>query len=274
MTPADQIERAARFHALHRRGAPLVLPNAWDGASARIFAVAGFPAIGTTSAGLAWSLGFADGERLPLDLLVETVARLAALVDVPLTVDIERGYGSTPEAVVGLVRRLLAVGAVGINIEDGSEPPEALCRKIEALRTLDTETGIAQFINARTDVYFRSPLSGAARQAEAIRRLRQFADAGADGVFAPGLADLDEITRVAEALPLPLNIYAGDGVPAVAALAAAGVARLSVGCGPMQATLALTRRIAESLRDAGTYETFTTDAFPKGEADRLFVPAG
>ncbi|MGH7785360.1 MAG: isocitrate lyase/PEP mutase family protein, partial [Candidatus Binatia bacterium] len=240
MTPADQIERATTFRALHRRGTPLVLPNAWDGVSARLFAVAGFPALGTTSAGLAWSLGYADGEHVPLDLLVDTVARLAALVDVPLTVDIERGYGATPEAVVGLVRRLLAVGAVGINIEDGSAPPEVLARTIAALRTLDTETGVALFVNARTDVYFRSPLSGAARLAEAVRRLRLFADAGADGVFAPGLADLDEIAQLAGAVPLPLNIYAGDGVPAVAALAAAGVARLSVGCGPMQATLALT----------------------------------
>ena len=274
MPPADQSERATQFRALHRRGAPLVLPNAWDGASARIFAVAGFPAIGTTSAGLAWSLGYADGERVPLDLLVDTVARLVALVDVPLTVDIERGYGATPEAVAGLGRRLLAVGAVGINIEDGSEPPEALCRKIEALRALDTETGVALFINARTDTYFRSPLSGAARHAEAVRRLRLFADAGADGLFAPGLADLAEITELAKAVPLPLNIYAWSGVPAVAALADAGVARLSIGCGPMQATLALTRRIAESLRDQGTYDAFTATALPKGEVDQLFVPAG
>jgi 2-methylisocitrate lyase-like PEP mutase family enzyme len=270
MPTSSQAERATRFGALHRPGTPFVLANAWDAASARIFAEAGFPAIGTTSAGVAWSLGFADKERLPVDLLLAAVNRMAAVIAVPLSVDIERGYGHEPGEVAAVVRQLIAAGAVGVNIEDGTDPPDVLCRKIEALRSLASETGVRLFINARTDLYLRGDLRGAERCAEATRRLTRYAEAGADGAFAPGLADLAEIAQIASAVPRPLNIYAGAGVPAVSALAAAGVARISVGCGPMQATLGLTRRIAEELLQSGTYTLFTDGAIPSGEMNKLF----
>ena len=269
MSTTSQQERAARFRALHRPGTPFVLANAWDAASALIFAHAGCPALGTTSAGLAWSLGFADNQQLPVDLLVDAVARIAAVIDVPLTADIERGYANEPGEVAAVVRRLVRAGAIGVNIEDGSDPPDLLCRKIEALRRLAAEMEVPLFINARTDLYFRGDLKGAERCAEVARRFLRYAAAGADGVFAPGLADLAEIAQISGAVPHPLNIYAGAGVPTVPALAAAGVARVSVGCGPMQATLGLVRRIAAELLQGGTYGLFTDGAISPGEMNTL-----
>ena len=269
-TPAQQREQAERFHALHRPGAMLVLANAWDVASARSFERAGFPAVGTSSAALAWSLGRRDGQHLDRRELVEAVARICRAVAVPVTVDVERGFGATVEEVCATVGALADVGAVGVNIEDGMAEPEVLAERLGVLRAAAARRGVPLFVNARTDVYLRGSGDAASRFADAVRRLRAYADAGADGVFAPGLADIDEIARVVRAVPRPLNVYAGPGVPSVPELAAAGVRRLSVGCGPMQAVLGLTRRIAEELLTTGTYATMTEGALSYGEANELF----
>jgi 2-methylisocitrate lyase-like PEP mutase family enzyme len=271
MTTARQREQAIRFRALHRPGTPLVLANAWDVASARVFALAGAPALGTTSAGVAWSLGFPDGQQLPVPLLVEASARIARAIDVPLTVDVEAGWGDGPGAVREVVRAVVEAGAVGVNVEDGSAAPEVLVEKIGALRELAGSLDLPLFVNARTDLYLRPLVAADERLPEAERRLGRYAAAGADGLFVPGIADPEEIARLARTLPRPLNVYAFRGVPPVRELARLGVGRVSVGCGPMQATLGLARRIAVELFEGGTYEHMAEGALSVGEANHLFV---
>ncbi|HEV7735403.1 MAG TPA: isocitrate lyase/phosphoenolpyruvate mutase family protein [Candidatus Binatia bacterium] len=259
-------DRAATFRALHRPGAPLVLVNAWDAASACVFAEAGAPAIATSSAALAWSLGYADGQHLPLPLLVETVARIVRVVDVPVSVDLEAGYGATPDAVCAAVRQVVDAGGIGINIEDGDGDPTVLAAKIAAIRALE----LPLFVNARCDVFLRGLGAPEGRLAEAERRGRQYAAAGADGIFVPALLDLDAVAHLARALPRPLNVLAWSGAPSVPDFAAAGVARVSVGCSPMQATLGLARRMAKELLGAGTYAAMG-DGLSVGEVNGLFA---
>ncbi len=280
MTSEVQRDRAQAFRQLHQRGRILVLPNAWDAASARIFELEGFPAIGTTSAGMAWSLGFPDGERLPLALLVQGVRRIVEAVEVPVSVDIERGYGEGPEEVREALRLVIEAGAVGINIEDGVSggsgklaEPDVLVRRISAIRRLATEMDVSLFINARTDVYFVPGMDAGSRLEEAARRLALYTGAGADGLFVPGLTRPEEIARLVQGCDRPLNLYAGPGVPAAKELEELGVARVSVGCGPMQASLALTRRIARELLQAGTYTAFTEDSLSYSDANGMFGAA-
>ena len=243
MTPAKTQQQAETLHRLHAAGKPLVLVNAWDAVSARLIEEAGASAIATTSAGMAWSLGYADGEQLPAEELLAACARIRRVVRLPLTVDLERGYGRNVNEVVGLVRALLDLGVVGINIEDGREDgqlvsPQGLCDRIAAIRALATERKVRFFVNARTDAYFAQKLDPARRFDEARERARLFASAGADGIFVPGMDQLEEIARFARAIPLPFNVYAGyPGVPKLEALAAAGVRRVSLGCGPLQSAL-------------------------------------
>lgn len=260
-------DRAVTFRALHRAGTPLVLVNAWDAASARVVAAAGAPAIATSSAAVAWSLGYADGQHLPLSLLVETAARIVRVVDVPVTVDLEKGYGATPDAVCDAVRRVADIGGIGINIEDGGDDPAVLAAKITAIRAL----GLPLFVNARCDVYLRGIGATEGRLAEAERRGLLYASAGADGLFVPGLLDLDALSHLVRAVPLPLNVLAWPGAPSVPDFAAAGVARVSVGCGPMQAVLGLARRMAEELLGAGTYAAMRGGP-SVGEVNALFTP--
>jgi 2-methylisocitrate lyase-like PEP mutase family enzyme len=278
MTTADQVQRAKVFHTLHRQGEILVLVNAWDAASARVFELAGCPAVATTSAGLAWSLGYPDGERLPREDLVRAVAQICRVVTRPVSVDIERGFGRTASEACMTVKALIEVGAIGINIEDGTDdsgrtlaPPAELVEKIEAIRALAKVSGLPLFINARTDAYFLPTADPATRFADAVQRLRAYAAAGADGVFAPGLDDLDEIARLVKAVDRPVNIYAGyAGVPSVVELARVGVRRVSVGCGPMQALLAFARTIATELGTGRTYAAMTDSMLSVAEVNGMF----
>jgi 2-methylisocitrate lyase-like PEP mutase family enzyme len=277
MRLTTQQERAEAFHQLHNDGI-LVLVNAWDAASARIFEQAGAPAIATTSAGMAWSLGYSDGEQVSLREFLEACARICRVVTAPVSVDIERGYGRTPSEVSETVRALLKLGVVGINIEDGVTPgtnelapPETLAEKISAIRTVAEEAGVRLFINARTDTYFVPTDDPIARYEETLRRAKMYVAAGADGIFVPGLESLEEMARMARALTRPLNIYAGyAGLPPVNELRRAGIRRVSLGCGPLQASLALARRIAtETIKD-GTYAALTADLLSAAEANNLF----
>lgn len=256
----------------------LVLVNAWDAASARLFEQAGSPAIATTSAGMAWSLGYSDGEQVSAHELVEACARICRVVTAPVSVDIERGYGRTPAEVSATVRALLELGVVGINIEDGLTPgtkelapPSDLVEKISAIRALAEEAGAPLFINARTDAYLAPTNDPGARYEDTVRRAQMYVAAGADGIFAPGLESPEEMARLAQAVERPLNIYAGyAGLPPVAELRRAGVRRVSLGCGPFQAALALARRIATETLNEGTYAAMTTDMLSAGEANSLF----
>ena len=207
---------------LHAAGAPMLrLPNAWDVASARLFERAGARAIATSSAAVAWAHGFPDGERLPLADLVALVARLVRVLRVPLTVDVERGYGDPMAAVA----RLADAGAAGVNLEDGGGDADAFARRLATVRAARPEV----FLNARTCVVLHRSVAPDATAAELCARARRYADAGADGFFVPGLVDLATMATVARATPLPLNVFTMAGLPPLAELARAGVRRVSTG---------------------------------------------
>lgn len=274
----DLREAAATFRRLHRQDKPIVLVNAWDAASARVLQAAGASAVATTSAGMAWSLGYPDGQHIPVNVFVDACARIARVVRVPLSVDIERGYGQSLDATCDLVRALLALGVVGVNIEDGIDPrtrtlnaPDELTRRIEVLRTVSEQAGVALFINARTDVFCAPDVRAEARCEEALRRSRLYASAGADGFFVPGLASLVDISRLSEGCTLPLNVYAGGpGAPAVREVARCGARRVSLGCGPLQALLAALHEIAVEALAAGRFDAMVHDQMPGDLLNQLF----
>jgi len=254
--------KALQFRQLHRGPGVLILPNAWDVASARIFEDADFPAIATTSAGIAFSLGYPDGERIPREEMLARIGRIARAVQVPVTADIEAGYGSNPEDAAQTTRELIQAGVVGMNLEDGSSNPDRplidlplAAEKVRAARQAAVRLRTQIVINARTDVYLLPGGDPDANYSEALRRLLAYREAGADCVFAPGLKDAETIGRLVKAVECPLNILAGVGTPSIPELAKLGVARVSVGSGPMRATLGLLRRVAEELKTSGTYST-------------------
>lgn len=255
-TPASwQQEAARRFHALHVAGAPLVLFNAWDAGSARAVADAGASAIATGSWSVAAANGFADGERLPRSLAMDNLCRIVAAVTLPVTVDLESGYGDAPEAVAATVAAALEAGAVGCNLED-SFPGDGALRdtaeqvaRLAAARSAADAAGIALHINARTDVFFQRPAEAhdMAMVDDALQRARAYADAGASGLFVPGVVAEPLIARLAAESPLPVNIMTLPGVPDRKRLAELGVARISHGPGPY---LGAMRWLTEATRAA------------------------
>jgi 2-methylisocitrate lyase-like PEP mutase family enzyme len=267
-----QNEKAELFRSLHRGPEILVLPNAWDCASARIFAQAGFPAIATTSAGIAFSLGYSDGEQIPPDLMLTTVGRICCAVPLPVTADLESGYGDVAKTTAGLI----AAGAVGLNLEDMDHESRALVpviaqiERIAMIRRIATGLGVSIVINARTDVFLAQIGEPSTRFERACERLQAYIGAGADCVFLPGVSDEDLIRRVAETLKFPLNILAGPNLPAIPRLRELGVARVSVGSGIMRATLGLSRRIAQELKHPGAYNAMLEGTMPFAEANALF----
>lgn len=236
--------QAAAFRALHAGPDPLILANAWDAGSARLIASLGARAIATSSAAVAWSHGYADGHALPIEALAATVREIVRVVDVPVTADAEGGYDDDPRAAAENVGRLIDAGAVGVNLEDQGQAPDLLCAKIEAVRAVADRKGVALFVNARTDVYLRRLAQGEAAAVESVARGRRYAEAGADGLFVPGIAAPEEIRRVVEGVALPVNVMALGGLPAAATLKDLGVRRLSAATGPARAALAATRAAA------------------------------
>jgi 2-methylisocitrate lyase-like PEP mutase family enzyme len=267
-----QNDKAELFRKLHRGPEILVLPNAWDCSSARTFEQAGFPAIATTSAGIAFSLGFSDGQRIPPDLMLATVARISAAVPLPATADLESGYGDVAKTTAALI----AAGAVGLNFEDMDHDSQALTpinaqvERIAMIRRIAAGLGVNIVINARTDVFLAQIGEPSTRFDRACERLRAYIAAGADCVFLPGLADENIIRRVVETLKFPLNILAGANLPTIPRLRELGVARVSIGSGIMRATLGLTRRIAQELKTSGTYTAMLEGTMPFAEANALF----
>ncbi|MCU1274355.1 MAG: phosphonomutase -like protein [Bryobacterales bacterium] len=266
--------RAIRFRELHQGPGILVLPNAWDAASARIFETAGFQAIGTTSAGVSFALGFPDGNRASRAPVLGAVKRIASAVSAPVTADMVSGYGESMDEVVETAKVVVAAGAVGMNIEDASGDGALFDRalqveKIQAIRRACDSAGTALVINARTDVYLGQIGEPESRFQHAVERANAYRKAGADCLFVPGVRDAETIRRLTHAIDGPVNILAVAGAPPVAVLESLGVRRVSVGSGPMRATLALTARIALELIAQGTYGSFA-DAIPYPEANRLF----
>ena len=268
-------DKAEILRALHRAPPILVLPNAWDAVSARIFEAEGFPAIATTSAGVAAALGYPDGGIVPPREMIEAVARIVRAVDVPVTADFEHAYGATPSAVADNVLRVIAAGAVGINIEDcvpGASDLEPLALQSDKIATIAKAaqtSGVRVVINARTDVFLREIGAPDTRLAVAVERGKAFLAAGADCVFVPGVRDAALIRDLVQGIGGPINVLGVKGTPPVATLESLGVARVSVGSGPHRATMALTRDIARELKTKGTYEAFTSHALPYDEMNDL-----
>jgi 2-methylisocitrate lyase-like PEP mutase family enzyme len=264
----DQHLNTKLFRSLHTSGQPLVLVNAWDAASARIAEAAGAPAIATTSAGVAWSLGAPDGDALSRDLAVDLVARIVATVSVPVTADIESGFGTTPAEVGATVSRVVAAGAAGVNIEDAGPAQlrdiDDQCARLAAARAAADDAGVPLYVNARIDTYLR----GVGGVDETVARATAYLAAGADGVFVPGVTDPDTIATLVAAVPAPVNVLAGPGAPAVPELAELGVARVSLGSSVAQTAYAVVRRAAEEALNAGTY-TALTDTFDFAELNSL-----
>jgi 2-methylisocitrate lyase-like PEP mutase family enzyme len=262
---------------MHSGKETLLLPNIWDVASARIIEEAGFSAIATTSAGIAFSLGYPDGQKISREEMLAAVARIARSVRVPVTADVEAGYGNTAEDAARTAQGVIEAGAVGLNLEDAASDPGTplvelplQLEKIRAVREVADRLKVPLVLNARTDVYLLQVGDPATRYDEAVRRLRAFRDAGADCVFLPGMRDAATIRRLVSDLQCPVNILAGPGSPSVPELQKLGVARVSLGSGPMRATLGLLRRLAEELRKAGTYSALD-GAPPHDEINRLLV---
>jgi 2-methylisocitrate lyase-like PEP mutase family enzyme len=262
---------AKAFHDLHAGPAVLLLANAWDAGSARLIESLGARAIATTSAGVAWSHGYPDGDALPTALVIATTAAIARVIRVPLTVDIEGGYSGDPAAVGRLVGELIEAGAVGVNLEDGSAPPELLCAKIAAARKVADELGVALYINARTDVYLRELVPEPDRVAETCARAARYKAAGASGIFAPAAREPTAIAAIARAVELPLNVLAWPGLPPVAELAALGVRRLSAGSAISQAAASRSAAIATAFLRDGTREPASESALTHRDLNALFT---
>lgn len=256
----DQHLNTKLFRSLHTNERPLVLVNAWDAASARIAEAAGARAIATTSAGVAWSLGAPDGDALGRDLAVDLVARIVATVSVPVTADIESGFGTTPDDVASTVRAVLAAGAAGVNIEDALHTgPAALrdvdgqCTRLAAARTAADDAGLPLYINARIDTY----LLGVSGTDETVARANAYLAAGADGVFIPGVTDPETVATLVSTIAAPVNVLAGPWARSVPELAELGVARVSLGSAVAESAYAVMQRAAKEALSTGTYTTLT-----------------
>ena len=262
MNPSKLKEKATAFGAMHRGQKILLLPNVWDAASAVIVRQAGFSALATSSAGIAFSLGYPDGQKISRDEMLAAIARITKCVDVPVTADVEAGYGPRPEDAAETTRGVLEAGAVGMNLEDATgdvDNPLAdlqlQVEKIRAVRQVAVSSGVPVVLNARTDAYLLQVGKPEKRYDLALSRLSAFRDAGADCMFVPGVNDVETIQRFVRHLKFPLNILAGPGSPPVAELEKLGVARVSLGSGVMRATLGHLQRIAAEVKNAGTYQT-------------------
>lgn len=266
--------KADTLRKLHDGTRILMLPNAWDAASARLLAAAGFPAIASTSAGCAWTMGYADGEKAGRDVMAEIVGRIALAVTIPVSADMEAGYGAAPEAVAETVRATIAAGAVGINIEDSGEghaalfPFEQAAQRIAAGRKAAEAIGVRIVINARTDAFFPTIAKGLDPMAEAKRRATAYRAAGADCIFVPFVTDGEIIRRLAKEIAPPINILAQPQTPSLADLEAMGVRRVTVGGNIARAAYAVVRRAITEFQGPGTF-TFANDALTHQDLNKL-----
>lgn len=266
-----QAEKAVLLRQLHRGPSILRIANVWDGASARIVERAGFPVVATGSAGVAFSLGYPDNEQLPLNEMLGHVRRIARVVSVPVTADLMAGYDDIEKTAAGLVQ----AGGVGMNLEDFQnggllEVPVQL-DKIRSVRRIGERLGVPIVINARCDIYLEQIGDEATRFERTVERALAYKEGGADCLFVPGVRDEGTIRRLVDALRFPLNVLAGPGTPPVARLEQLGVARVSLGSGPMRATLGLMRSIAEEFRNSGTYARMLENPISYRDANDLLA---
>jgi 2-methylisocitrate lyase-like PEP mutase family enzyme len=278
MTKDEQKRLAEAFRRAHRGPPLLLLPNAWDAMSARLFEAAGFGAVATTSGGVAWALGFADGEHAPWSDVVEATARIVRTLRVPVTADIEAGYGDTPDQVGKSISEIIEAGVVGCNLEDGTPGPDQPIRpmdgavaRIRAAREAANGAGVPLVINARVDLYLKNVGDAQTRFDETVRRSKAYLAAGADCVYPFALGDLDTIARLVKAVGAPINIVARAGSPTVADFERVGVARISIASGASLAVASQIQHIAEQLRTTGRFDTLE-HSINRADVQKLFAP--
>lgn len=271
-----QAEKAERLRKLHHGRRILLLPNAWDVVSARILEESGSPAIATSSAGVAFSLGYPDGQRISRDEMLEVAARIARAVEVPVTADLEAGYGTTVKDMVETVKAAIAAGVVGMNLEDVTGDDESSLvdlplqvEKIRAICETAKSLGVPFVLNARTDIYLLPIGPEATRFERTVERLRAYRDAGASCLFAPCLYDRETIAKLVKAVEAPVNILANPACPPLTELEKIGVARVSAGSGVMRAALGLVRRIGKEMLESRSCEMMFAGAIPHAELNRL-----
>jgi 2-methylisocitrate lyase-like PEP mutase family enzyme len=275
---SSQAEKAEKLRGLHDRKKVLILPNAWDVPSARVFEDAGFSAVATSSAGMMVSLGYPDGEEIPVDEYLSVVRRIARVLAVPLTVDIVGGFGESPEDVAMTVKKVVDAGAVGINIEDFVHstrqllPIEKQVGRLQALVRLQKSIDVPFVINARTDAFRFGPGDEGAKLEEAIRRGMAYRDVGADCVYPMGLTDAPSISKFVKAVDFPVNVMVRKGLPPVSELQRLGVARVSFGPSASYAAMGLLKRASEEVLGKGTYSTLVDGAITFDELNALAVP--
>ena len=273
-TNRRQIEKARAFRKMHDRSGVLLLPNAWDAGSARLFASRGFAAIATTSGGVAWSLGYADGEQAPCDEVLAAIARIVRVIELPVTADIEAGYGDTAAAVGETVRAVVEAGAVGINLEDslhgGLRDRAEAAERIAAAREAAAGTGVPIVINARVDAWMRPAADDAARFADAVDRARAYLAAGADCVYPIGLGDAGVLQAFVRELDAPVNVGARPGMPGLDELARIGVARVSMATRLATIALGAADVAAQAARSSGCFDGLES-SLGHADAQRLFT---
>ena len=261
------------FQQLHDGSKLLLLPNAWDAGSARLFESLGAPAIATTSAGVAWAMGYADGDNMPPEVAIGVAVNIARVLTVPLTVDLENGYSDDAGVVAQSALRLIDAGVAGINLEDGGGTPQLLAAKIEAIKQAAAQMGRDLFINTRTDVYLRGLAPEGERVAEVLKRAALYKAAGADSLFVPGLCKVDEIEAVVAGAGLPVNVMDWPGLPSAGDLHRLGVARLSAGSGIPQALWAVAADMAKGFLATGSAGPLVAKAMAYGDLQALFTKA-
>jgi len=273
-----QAKKAEQFRKLHHGPRMLLLPNAWDVASARILEDCGHPAIATTSAGIAYSLGYPDGQRISRGEMLEVVGRIAGAVRIPVTADLEAGYGTTVKDMAETVKAAIEAGAIGMNLEDVTGDDERSevaiplqAEKIRVIRETAASLSVPFVLNARTDVYLMPIGPEPTRFERTVERLRAYRDAGADCLFAPGLYDRDTIAKLVKAVEAPLNILANPACPPLAELEKIGVARVSAGSGIMRAAMGTVQRIGKEMLEARSCDTMFAGATPFIELKRMMT---
>ncbi|OGC90064.1 MAG: hypothetical protein A2W25_15620, partial [candidate division Zixibacteria bacterium RBG_16_53_22] len=263
MNNIDQAEKAKQFSRMHQGPGLFILPNAWDVGSALLFAGLGYRAIATSSAGIAYSRGILDGEQIARDEMLKVVRAIVEAVDLPITADLEGGYGRDPEIVAETIKLAIEAGAVGVNIEDSTkgDPRDAgkllfdiklATDRYRAATEEADSSGIPFVLNARIDCFLRLG-NGPEVSADTIRRGNAYREAGADCIFVPGVTDRATIALLVREIKAPINILAGPGIPSAEELGTLGVRRLSFGASLFRAAYSEAVRVAREMRERGLY---------------------
>src|SRR6059058_1643008 len=276
MNTRVQAEKAEQFRKLHHGPRTLLLPNAWDVVSARILEECGHPAIATSSAAVAFSLGYPDGQRISRGEMLEVAGRIARAVEIPVTADLEAGYGTTVKDMVEAGKAAIAAGVIGMNLEDITGDDESSfvdlplqVEKIRAICETAKSLGVSFVLNARTDIYLMPIGPEATRFERTVERLRAYRDAGATCLFAPGLYDRQTISKLVKAVAAPVNILANPACPAIAELEKMGVARVSAGSGVMRAAMGAVQRAGKEMLQTRSCETMFAGAIPYADLNRM-----